>query len=106
MASSLKNSAYNNAIQKYRKPLSPSPCILLFAVFSTEYLTVVILNLLTIIVFVKQRQLQNQSKYLIIHQARVNTWSSTIALSLGRVGVRASDDWMERKLQLWSVGVQ
>ena len=40
--------------------------------FSTEYLTVVILNLLTIIVFVKQRQLQIQSKYLIIHQAIVD----------------------------------
>ena len=40
--------------------------------FSTERLTVVILNLLTIIVFVKQRQLQSQSKYLIIHQAIVD----------------------------------
>ena len=40
--------------------------------FSTERLTVVILNLLTIIVFVKQRQLQIQSKYLIIHQAIVD----------------------------------
>ena len=68
MAPSLNNSVYNDTIQKHWKPLSPSQCVPWFAVFSTECLTVVILNLLTIIVFMKQRQ----SKFLIIHQAIVD----------------------------------
>ena len=72
MAPSLNNSVYNDTIQKHWKPLSPSQCVPWFAVFSTECLTVVILNLLTIIVFMKQRQLQRQSKFLIIHQAIVD----------------------------------
>ena len=72
MAPSLNNSVYNDTIQKHWNPLSPSQCVPWFAVFSTECLTVVILNLLTIIVFMKQRQLQRQSKFLIIHQAIVD----------------------------------
>ena len=72
MAPSLNNSVYNDTIQKHWKPLSPSHCVPWFAVFGTECLTVVILNLLTIIVFMKQRQLQRQSTYLIIHQAIVD----------------------------------
>ena len=72
MASSLNNSVYNDTIQKHWKALSPLQCIPWFAVFSTECLTVVILNLLIIIVFMEQRQLQRQSKFLIIHQAIVD----------------------------------
>ena len=72
MASSLNNSVYNDTIQKHWKALSPSQCIPWFAVFSTECLTIVILNLLIIIVFMEQRQLQRQSKFLIIHQAIVD----------------------------------
>ena len=47
--------------------LPNSDCIPWLVVLSTECLAIVILNFITIIVFVKQRQLQRQSTYLIIH---------------------------------------
>ena len=49
-----------------------SHCVSWFAVFGTECLAVVILNIITIIIFVKQRQLQRKSTYLIIHLAIVD----------------------------------
>ena len=51
---------------------SPLDCIPWLAVLGTECLTVVILNVIIIIAFVKQRQPQRRSKYLIIHQAIVD----------------------------------
>ena len=48
---------------------SPLQCIPWLAVLGTECLTIVILNGIIIIAFVKQRQPQRRSKYLIIHQA-------------------------------------
>jgi len=49
-------------------PLLPdSDCIPWLAVIILECLAIVILNIITIIVFVKQRQLQRRSTYLIIH---------------------------------------
>ena len=47
--------------------LPNSDCIPWLAVLILECLAIVILNIITIIVFVKQRQLQRQSTYLIIH---------------------------------------
>ena len=49
-----------------------SHCVTRFAVFGTVCLAVVILNIITIIIFVKQRQLQRKSTYLIIHLAIVD----------------------------------
>ena len=49
-----------------------SHCIPWLAVFGTECLAIVILNIITIIIFVKQRQLQRKSTYLIIHLAIVD----------------------------------
>ncbi|KAL9979655.1 hypothetical protein ACROYT_G017347, partial [Oculina patagonica] len=49
-----------------------SECIPWLVVIITECLAIVILNVITIIVFVKQRQLQRQSTYLIIHLAIVD----------------------------------
>ena len=49
-----------------------SHCVSWFAVFGTVCLAVVILNIITIIIFVKQRQLQRKSTYLIIHLAMVD----------------------------------
>ena len=49
-----------------------SHCVSRFAVFGTVCLAVVILNIITIIIFVKQRQLQRKSTYLIIHLAIVD----------------------------------
>jgi len=52
--------------------LSNSDCIPWLAVLILECLVIVVLNIITIIVFVKQRQLQRQSTYLIIHLAIVD----------------------------------
>ena len=49
-----------------------SHCVSWFAVFGTVCLAVVILNIITIIIFVKQRQLQRKSTHLIIHLAIVD----------------------------------
>ena len=46
---------------------SESACISWLVVLITECLAIVILNLITIVVFVKKRQLQRRSTYLIIH---------------------------------------
>lgn len=53
--------------------LGASQCIAWFVVITTECLVTVILNIITIIVFVKQRQLQRRSTYLIIHLAFVDS---------------------------------
>ena len=51
----------------------PAPeCIPWLVVLITECLVIIILNIITIIVFVKQRQLQRKSTYLIIHLAIVD----------------------------------
>jgi len=52
--------------------LSNSDCIPWLAVLICECLCIVILNIITIIVFVKQPQLQRRSTYLIIHLAIVD----------------------------------
>lgn len=49
-----------------------SHCIPWLVVLGTECLVIVILNIMTIIVFVKQRHLQRKSTYLIIHLAVVD----------------------------------
>ena len=52
--------------------LPASHCVSWFAVFGIVCLAIVILNIITIIIFVKQRQLQRKSTYLIIHLAIVD----------------------------------
>ena len=52
--------------------LPNSDCIPWLAVLILECLAIVILNIITIIVFVKRRQLRRQSTYLIIHLAIVD----------------------------------
>ncbi|XP_078364510.1 histamine H2 receptor-like [Oculina patagonica] len=76
MATINSNSAFS-ASYSYLKMimmdrLSSSECIPWLVVIITECLAIVILNIITIIVFVKQRQLQRQSTYLIIHLAIVD----------------------------------
>ena len=62
-----------NATQEVTTPgLDASLCITWFVVLITECLATVIFNIITIIVFVKQRQLQRRSTYLIIHLAFVD----------------------------------
>ena len=56
-----------------------SHCVSRFAVFGTVCLAVVILNIITIIIFVKQRQLQRKSTYLIIHLAIVDLFVGAVS---------------------------
>ena len=52
--------------------LPASHCVSWFAVFGIVCLAIVILNIITIIIFVKQRRLQRKSTYLIIHLAIID----------------------------------
>ena len=59
--------------------LPASHCVSWFAVFGIVCLAVVILNIITIIIFVKQRQLQRKSTYLIIHLAIVDLFVGAVS---------------------------
>ena len=73
MATNITNSTFNVTQEKVTTPrLGASLCIAWFVVLITECLATVILNIITIIVFMKQRQLQRRSTYLIIHLAFVD----------------------------------
>ena len=58
--------------------LPASHCVSWFAVFGIVCLAIVILNIITIIIFVKQRQLQRKSTYLIIHLAIVDLFVGAV----------------------------
>ena len=72
MATNSSAASHNITSHKHQWSLPTSSCIPLFAVLSVEFLATVILNFITITVFVKQRQLQRKSTYLIIHLAIVD----------------------------------
>ena len=73
MAEEIRNTTNNESYAEKNFTLShSSDCIPWLVASITECLAIVILNLLTIIVFVRQRQLQRQSTYLIIHLAIVD----------------------------------
>ena len=73
MAEEIRNISDNETSEEKNFTFSYSPdCIPWLVASITECLAIVILNLLTIIVFVRQRQLQRQSTYLIIHLAIVD----------------------------------
>ena len=69
MASNSSVASHNITNLKYQRSFPTSSCIPWCAVLSIECLAIVILNITTITVFVKQRQLQRKSTYLIIHLA-------------------------------------
>ena len=70
--------------------LGTSECITWFVVLITEFLATAILNIITIIVFVKQRQLQRRSTYLIIHLAFVDFLVGAISGPLSLAGRMAT----------------
>ena len=72
MAANISNRTINSSYEKMIPRYSASECIPWLVVVITECLAIVILNLITIIVFVKKRQLQRRSTYLIIHLAIVD----------------------------------
>ena len=69
MASNSSLASHNITSPKDQRSPPTSSCIPWCAVLSIECLAIVILNITTITVFVKQRQLQRKSTYLIIHLA-------------------------------------
>ena len=72
MTTNTSNSTNNDTSHEDWMPVPASQCIPWLVVFSTECLAIVILNIITIIVFVKRRQLQRRSTYLIINLAIVD----------------------------------
>ncbi|XP_078364276.1 uncharacterized protein LOC144648643 [Oculina patagonica] len=72
MANDTKNSTFNSSYEEMYARLPASDCIPWLVLLITECLAIVILNIITIIVFVKQRQLHRRGTYLIIHLAIVD----------------------------------
>ena len=73
MATNNTNNTFNATQEKgVTTGFGASQCIAWFVVLITECLTTVFLNIITIIVFMKQQQLQRRSTYLIIHLAFVD----------------------------------
>ena len=72
MATNSSKASHNITNLEHRRSLPPSSCIPWLVVFTIECLAIVVLNIMAIIVFVKQRQLQRRSTYLIIHLAIVD----------------------------------
>ena len=80
MAEEIRNTTNNESYAEKNFTLShSSDCIPWLVASITECLAIVILNLLTIIVFVKQRQLQRQSTYLIIHLATADLLAGAVS---------------------------
>ena len=80
MATNITNSTFHTTQEKVATPgLGASKCIAWFVVLITECLATVILNIITIIVFMKQRQLQRRSTYLIIHLAFVDFFVGAVS---------------------------
>ena len=80
MADNTTNSTIDGTRAKVITPSrDPSQCMAWLVVLMTECLATVILNIITIIVFVKQRQLQRRSTYLIIHLAFVDSLVGAIS---------------------------
>ena len=75
--------------------LPNSDCIPWLAVLILECLAIVIFNIITIIVFVKQRQLQRRSTYLIIHLTIVD-------LLVGAVSGPLQIEWNLSYCDLWN----
>ena len=72
MANNISNNTHKASGQQDCIRIPPSECIPWAIVLTAECLAIVILNIITIIVFVKQREQRRRSTYLIIHLAIVD----------------------------------
>ena len=79
MATNTSDSTHNNTSHEDWMPFPASQCIPWLVVLITECLAIIILNTITIIVFVKQRQLQRRSTYLIIHLSIVDLLTGAVS---------------------------
>ena len=60
----------NHSQQQFQtSSISASGCTVWLTVFGIEFLAIVMLNALTIIVYVKERSVRKRSMYLVINQA-------------------------------------
>ena len=84
---------------------SASECIPWLVVLIIECLAIVILNIITIVVFVKKkRQLQRRRTYLIIHLAIVDLLAGAVSgpLMIENVVTLFCPLWKYRRMTLWS----
>ena len=79
MATNTSDSTHNNTSHEDWMPVPASQCIPWLVVLITECLAIVIVNTITIIVFVKQRQLQRRSTYLLIHLSIVDLLTGAVS---------------------------
>ena len=87
------------------QPFSASQCIPWLVVLIIECLAIVILNIITIVVFVKKkRQLQRRRTYLIIHLAIVDLLAGAVSepLMIENVITSFCPLWKYRRMTLWS----
>ena len=79
MSTNISNRTLTSAATSSTLSSPGSHCIPWIAVLIAESLAIVVLNIITIIVFVKQRHLHRQSLYLIIHLAIVDLLAGAIS---------------------------
>ena len=108
MANKFSNNTHNTSSQEDLMLVPLAHCIPWLVVFITECLAIVLLNIIAVIVFVKQRKLQRQSTYLIIHLAIVDLLVGAISGPL-RIELKMAsfcnlwrNDWMNQ----WSIRVK
>ncbi|PFX21774.1 Histamine H4 receptor [Stylophora pistillata] len=103
MATNASNITHNKANGEDWMHLPASHCIPWLVVFSIESLAIVILNAIIIVVFVKQRQLQKKSTYLLIHLAIVDFFVGVVSgpLEIEDVGSMYCDLWKYVDLDFW-----
>ena len=94
VATNISKHTHNDTSHEDWMSVPASQCISWLVVLITECLAIVILNTITIIVFMKQRQLQRQSTYLVIHLAIVDLLAGAVtgSLYIERIG-SACDLW-------------
>ena len=104
MTGNISNSTSHSNYDKIMAHLPASDCISWFAVLIPECLAIVILNIVTIIIFWKQRQLQRRSTYLIIHLALVDLLVEAVSgpLQIANRFSRYRDLWNFNSNHTWS----
>ena len=94
MATNSSKASHNITNLEHRRSLPPSSCIPWLVVHTIECLAIVVLNIMAIVVFVKQRQLQRRSTYLIIHLAIVDLLVGAVS---GPMQIHTRMVWCFRK---------
>ena len=82
MSTNTSNKTITSAATSSTLFFPASQCLPWIAVLFAESLAIVVLNIITIIVFVKQRRLQRQSLYLVIHLTIVDLLVGVVSVPL------------------------